>query len=470
MEQLENHRHARVRYSSRPTAANLPPANTNVETMAAHDVRALRALVDEALQNDQVPDAQTLDYIRLQERAQARLEAVEAREQYLQARVPETAKNATTGHQNAPAYVRSVGDSHSAAASRFSVSRAILTAYEGRNFDGVEAEVIQEGRRSNPNARGQVVVPAWALNSERRNIYGNTVEGGVTVAASGRQTLSAPMLTANHGVPVLQTLGATVLDASGASTFLVPFLGRTAASSTTEGTSATSSATFSELSLTPTRYTRRTDVTALALRTNGSAIDQVLLADFEAAHAWALDVHGFAAIKSGATFTKATETGTDDLAATTLANIYDLAADVLTATRTNETPALLCSPLAWEIVNTKVNTDLNQTLAQAYATSAGGRFVAAVGMVDGDIPAEKALASVANGKEFVGAGLIAGGYFPDLILARWGAGVDLLVDPYADADAGVIRVVSNSYVAAGIVRDSFRCLAVASADIADTAV
>ena len=198
---------------------------------------------------------------------------------------------------------------------------------------------------------------------------------------------------------------------------------------------------------------------ALALRTNGSAIDQVLLADFEAAHAWALDVHGFAAIKSGATFTKATETGTDDLAA-----------DVLTATRTNETPVLLCSPLAWEIVNTKVNTDLNQTLAQAYATSAGGRFVAAVGMIDGDIPAEKALTSVANGKEFVGAGLVAGGYFPDLILARWGAGVDLLVDPYADADAGVIRVVSNSYVAAGIVRDSFRCLAVASADIADTAV
>jgi hypothetical protein len=91
-------------------------------------------------------------------------------------------------------------------------------------------------------------------------------------------------------------------------------------------------------------------------------------------------------------------------------------------------------------------------------------------MVDGDIPAEKALTSVASGREFVGAGLVAGGYFPDLILARWGAGVDLLVDPYADADAGVIRVVSNSYVAAGIVRDSFRCLAVASADIADTAV
>jgi hypothetical protein len=247
-------------------------------------------------------------------------------------------------------------------------------------------------------------------------------------------------------------------------------LGRTAAASTLEANSVTSSATFSELSLTPTRYARRTDVTALALRTNGSALDQVLQADFAAAHAWAMDAQGFAAIKDSATFTPATETGTDDLAATTLANLMDLASDIMAAIRQNEAPVLLCSPIAFEILNTTVATNLSQTLSQAYAASAGGRVVAAVGMVDGDIPAEDALASVASNREIRGAGLVAGGYIPDLVMARWGDGLDLIIDPYADADLGVIRVVSNSYSAAGIVRDSFRCLAVASATITDTGV
>lgn len=432
--------------------------------MDANTVRALRAKVDEAIQADQVEDANMLDYLRLQDRAAKRLEVLEAREAYIRQQV----ETAPASSPAAPAYVRSVGDSTAGLGSRFSLSKAILTAYEGRSFDGAEAEVIQEGRRSNPNARGQVVVPSFAL--EQRNQYGNAVVGGVDAVVSGKQTLSAPMLTANHGTPVLQQLGATVVDASGASTFLVPYLGRTAAAATLEANSASSSATFSELSLTPTRYARRTDVTALALRTNGSAIDQVLARDFAAAQAWALDAHGFAVIKDTATFTKATEVDTDDLAATTLSNIMDLVSDIMVETRSNEAPALLCSPIAFEIVNTVVATNLNQTLSQAYFASAGGRMLAAVGMVDGDIPAEDALTSVASGLEFVGAGLIAGGYMPDLILARWGNGLDLIIDPYADADLGVIRIVSNSYISAGIVRNSFRCLAVASSTIASTAV
>jgi hypothetical protein len=210
-------------------------------------------------------------------------------------------------------------------------------------------------------------------------------------------------------------------------------------------------------------------VTQLALRSNGSAIDQVLLQDFQAAHAWAQDAAGFAAIKASATFTPATETGTDDLAATTIANLMDLCSDIQAATRESATPTLVCSPIGFEVLNAVVATNLNQTLAQVYRASAGGNVIAAVGMIDGDIPAEKALASVAADRKIVGAGLVAGGYFPDLVVARWGDGVDLVVDPYTDSDSGVIRVIGNSYSAAGIVRDSFRCLAVASSTITDVA-
>lgn len=455
-----NTTNARVRYDARPTAATLPPTSTDVTKLNANELRSLRALVDDALQADRVQDTEVLEYIRLQERAQQRIDAIEARAAYTAASQPAPAPTA-------PAYLRSVGDSHAGLADAFSVSRAILAAAEGRSQVGAEAEVIAEGRRSNPRAGGNVVLPGFI---QKRNVYGSTAGGSIDAAVSGKQTISAPMLTANHGEPMLQGLGATVLTATGAGTFLVPYLGRTDAASAGEGAALTSSATFSQLELTPTRYGRRTDVSALALRTNGSAIDQLLLQDFSASHAWAADVAGFNAIRNGATFTAATETGTDDLAVTTLANILDLVADTMSAIRSNAAPTLVCSPIGYEVLNSVVATSLAQTLAQAYFTSTGGRTLPAVGMVDADIPAEKALASVAASREFVGAGLVAAGFFPDLVIARWGEGVDLMVDPYTDADNAVIRVIANSYTAAGLVRDSFRCLAVTATTLTDSAV
>lgn len=467
-----NTTHSRVRYNGAPISTNLPAADADVSAMKLNDARQMRAKIHEAIEGGTVPDAQMLAYLNLQERLAERIGVCEAREAYLQtAPAPSVASEfAGNAPGAAPAYVRSVGDGLPSLRQKFSITRAILAAHEGRPIVGAEAEVIAEGRKQNPHARGQVVLPSFMFPSlERRNIYGNTVTGDVTAGVTGKPTASAPFLTAIHGVPTLQSLGARVIDVDAAATFLVPFLGRTAAGSSAEAASASSSATFSELSLTPTRYTRRADVSALALRTNGSALDAVLLADFEAAHAWALDAAGVAAIRSNATFTFATETGTDDLAATTLANVFDLATDTMNAVRSSVAPDLFCSPIGYETLQTVVATNLNQTLAAAYTAGSGARVVCSVAMADGDIPAEKALASVASGREFVGAGLVVAGDFSNLILARFGGPADLVIDPYTDADNAVVRIVANSYTAAGIVRDAFRCLAVTAATITDTA-
>lgn len=451
---MENLQH-RVKYPAQPSG--LPSIETDVTKFNANDLRALRSRVDSAIQAGEVSDQQMLPYIDLQQRAAERLSALEAREQYL----------ASTAPKQAPAILRSVGDSHSGLASSFSLSRAILTAHEGRQQVGAEAEVIAEGRKNNPHARGQIVVPGFVL---KRDLYGNTASGAVDAAVTGKQTLSGQMLIAHHGEPVLASLGATLVNATGSSTFVVPYLSRTDAAATGEGTSADSTAGFNELSLTPTRYSRRVDVTQLALRSNGSALDQILLQDFQAAHAWAQDAAGFAAIKASATFVPATEYGTDDLKTTSILDIMNLCSEIQAATRDSSTPTLVCSPIGFEVLNSVVATSLNQTLAQVYRASAGGEVIAAVGMIDGDIPAEKALASVAASREFVGAGLIAGGYFPDLIIARWGDGVDLVIDPYSAAQDGVLKIVGNSYSSAGLVRGSFRCMAVTATDLLDTAV
>lgn len=433
----------------------MPDPSLDLQRMNSNDVRALRHRVDAAIQAGEISDAEMLAYIDLQTRAADRLAALEAREQYM----AQTA-------QAAPAIVRSVGDSPSGLASSFSVSRAILAAHEGRQQTGAEAEVIAEGRRANPHARGSVVIPGFVM---KRDLYGMTSGGSVDAAVTGKQTLAGQLLTAHHGEPVLQTLGATIINATGSSTFLVPYLSRTDAASIGEGASASSTAGFNELSLTPTRYSRRVDITQLALRSNGSAIDQVLLQDFQAAHAWAQDAAGFAAIRAGATFVKATETGTDDLAATSIINVMNLCAAIQAATRDGATPTLVGSPIGFQVMNSVTAANLSQTLAQVYRASAGGNVIAGVGMVDGDIAAEDALATVAANRKFVGAGLIAGGYFPDLIIARWGDGVDLVVDPYTSAEAAAVRIVATSYVSAGLVRSSMRVMAVASATIEDVA-
>ncbi len=433
----------------------MPDPSLDLQRMNSNDIRALRHRVDAAIQAGEISDAEMLAYIDLQTRAADRLSALEAREQYM----AQTA-------QSAPAIVRSVGDSPSGLASSFSVSRAILAAHEGRQQTGAEAEVIAEGRKANPHARGSVVIPGFVM---KRDLYGMTSGGSVDAAVTGKQTLASSLLTAHHGEPVLQTLGATIINATGSSTFLVPYLSRTDAASIGEGAAASSTAGFNELSLTPTRYSRRVDITQLALRSNGSAIDQVLLQDFQAAHAWAQDAAGFAAIRAGATFVKATETGTDDLAATSIIDVMKLCAAIQAATRDGATPTLVGSPIGFQVMNSVTAANLSQTLAQVYRASAGGNVIAGVGMVDGDIAAEDALATVAANRKFVGAGLIAGGYFPDLIIARWGDGVDLVVDPYTSAEAAAVRIVATSYVSAGLVRSSMRVMAVASATIEDVA-
>lgn len=466
---MENKTNIRVSYPGQPAPATSKlPLDANVEGMQMPDAKQLRSTIDAAIQAGSVQDADMLKAVRLQERLSSRIEALEARDAYMAtASRPSPFESQTVA---APAIVRSVGDSPANLRSNFSMSRAILAAHEGRTMSGAEAEAIAEGRRQNPHARGQIVLPSSMMRGvQSRNIYGNTVAGDVTAGVTGKPTASAPFLTAIHGTPILQTLGARVVDVAGAGTFLVPFLGRTAAGSVAEAAASTSSATFSELSLTPTRYTRRADISALALRTNGSALDQVLLDDFEAAHAWALDAAGVAAIKASATFTPATETGTDDLAATTLSNLFDLATDTMNAVRSNIAPDLFCSPIGYEVLQSVVATNLNQTLAGAYSAGSGARVVCSVAMADGDIPAEKALASVAADRKIVGAGLVVAGDFSNLILARFGGPIDLVVDPYSDADNAVIRVIANSYTAAGIVRDAFRCLAVASSTITDVA-
>jgi len=461
----------RTSYQGQPTTQNaegLP--NPSMDLQTVHDpaqLVQLRSVVNSALQSDQIAENQLPAFLDFQKRSAERLEEVK-RAAVVQTRSHLEAPAENKRSASIPAFVHrnGLGDTSSDLARRFSLSRGILAVAEGRNLDGAEAEATSEGLRQFPNAQGRLVIPDFVRSEKmRRSVYGlDDSSAGVDSLVNGVQTLAGAHNIAMHGEPLVQRLGARVFDAVGSGSFLVPYLGRTAAASLAEGVTDTSSATFSDLTLTPTRYNRAATVTALSLRTNGGNLDQILFDDFNAAMLAAMDVDAFASIRAATTYTAATETGTDDLAATTLADLFNLVADYMTATGRNEYPALVVSPLAAKVLNTTAASGLYQTLAQAYRSQTGAEIVPAVNMLDGNFTASDIFTS--GGSDTIsGAGLVVAGAFDNCVVARWG-GLDIVVDPYGtNASKHTLSLHANMYLDSGIIRDGFRGLAVASSTI-----
>lgn len=441
-------------------AGHVPPLSTDVQNMKAHELRALNAKLDDAFTTGAIADANVRAYHDFQTNVRQQLDALELQASKVQHAAPSQDK------PSAPSYLRSVGDNARGLAKNFSISKAIVAASEGRQLDGAEAEVTQEGRRQFAGTRGQVVIPDFVLQ-EVRATYGNdSGSGSIDAAVTGRQTLAGAWSTALHVQPLAQQLGAVVLDASGSSTFLVPYLGRTAAGSAAEGAGVTSTATFSELSLTPTRYARVATYSALALRTTGAGLDEILVRDFQEAHTTAHDAAAFAAIRSSATYTLATEDGTNGLAATTLSKVFDLAKDATQATGANDSPVIVASPEGYNVMNSTAASGLYQTLSTAYMNGTGKMVRQATNLADGDFDAVDII-SGADAGTIAGAGLIIAGDFSSCVLAKWG-GIDVVLDPYSGNESGLITLAANSYCAAGITRDAFRALAVAGSAISAT--
>lgn len=459
----------RVKYDGMPTEGNLPENIENalklgVEKLNGFNLRGARAAIDQAIQANEIPESRMVETLDFMKRSSVKLQDIETVERELAKQVqpePAPAKRSAFAIQN------SIGDSAGTLARSFSLSRAIDTIAAGKQLTGAEMEAFDEARSEFRGARGNILVPSW-MRTELRTVYGNdSGQSGIGSNVSGRQTLSAgDTRLALHNVPMAQQLGAQKIDATGSSTLLVPYLGRTDASTADEGAAASSASSFSELSLTPQRYVRKTSVSALSLSTTGQQLDSILLNDFDLAHSAAHDKVAFAAIRDNATFTLATAS-TNGLAATSVADLFSLATDTMTATGVSGYPDLLMSPIAAQVLNTSIVTNSDQTLGQLYVSQTGRRLIPVVSMADATFT-ELETTGTAGSDNIVGAGHVVAGLMSSCVIASWG-GISLMVDPYSLRDNHVINVHADSYCAAGVVQDAFRILAVTASDIDATA-
>jgi hypothetical protein len=460
----------RVSYAGQPTGDTaekvMQAMNLDIDAARSMDLVNARNLVNAAIQGNDIADDHLPQALDFMQRSAERMEQkrTELREMAAKYDVPASKPNKSTA--GAPAYVRGTGDSASTIASRFSFTRAICNVLEGRQHDGAEAEMITEGRSQNSAARGQIVVPDWGATQLRSTYGSNATSGSIDAAVTGLQTMAgAPLRGALHGQPLVERLGATIVDATGSNTVLLPWLGVTAASATDEGASASSTSNFQQVTLTPQRYTRKVTVSQLALRTTGNQgnMDAVLLNDMSNALATAQDKQAFAALQAAAQYAFATESGTNGLAATDMADLHSLVSKYMDVTGRNEYPTLIVSKLGAQALNTGLS-GTDTTLSERYTAQTGARIIPAVNLVDGNFdPAD--IIDGGSTATIAGAGVAMAGDMASLAVARWG-GFDLLVDVYgANADGHVVSLHANAYSAAGVLNNAFAQLAVTAAAI-----
>ena len=119
------------------------------------------------------------------------------------------------------------------------------------------------------------------------------------------------------------------------------------------------------------RFTRRLSISQLGLSVGAGGMDNIIAADMRAAHAAALDKVAFDAVRAGATFQSKTLTGasSDEYPATTLADLFALVQSYQTAAQSNGVPSLVCSPEAFEDLNSIENSNITSTLAHSASST-----------------------------------------------------------------------------------------------------
>lgn len=367
----------------------------------------------------------------------------------------------------APSIVTGIGDSESMLVKRASISKAILAAAQGRALDGAEAELDREGRSQHPHSSASIQLPTWYTRAT--GDFGNDATlSDIDAAVTGKQTLAESLRTARHAEPTAVQLGALVVDASGSASYLVPFLGRTAAAEANEGAATTSTADFQQTTLSPRRFTRRLSISQLGLSVGAGGMDSIIASDMQAAHAAALDKVAFDAVRAGATFQSKTLTGasSDEYPATTLADLFALVQAYQTAAQANAVPSLVCSPEAFEDLNSIENSSITSTLAQAFTQATGATVRPIVNMVDADFAAD-VISNGTSSDTIAGAGLAVAADFSDVVIAQFG-GPAILVDMYTASSQDIVTFHANQYCDAGLIRSSVQALATADANITAT--
>jgi len=335
--------------------------------------------------------------------------------------------------KSAPAYVQGLGDTEMHVSKRYSFGKAVKEAAQGR-LTGLEAEMNQEARKeftdSKVNVSGGFSVPSMVLRREHRdNPLGVTTaspQGGQAITGFGGTIgiQDAGLVEAFAPSDIGTQLGARALNnLTGDVVFQVQG-NKVAAEKPGEGQAATVEIPdFSPVKLTPTRYSAYTKVTEQMLAQSADDMGAFI----------AMDIRRAVEAKFNEDIVTAINTAADAAAGGTM-------------------PAFgTTSFLGMEELLLGDDVDLANVRglfsAQAYREGRETSMDAGSGLLVSTSPAQRTQVLGYPCVVSSSVSTAGDGYFVDatqMVMGNWG-GVNILVDPYTDANSGIVRIIANVY-------------------------
>ena len=313
----------------------------------------------------------------------------------------------------------------------FSLSRAIMSAANGRSLEGAEAEWAQEAQREmraqGLQVLGQVAIPTKALlrasaDNFTAGAYGATTDGAafVPVNVGGAiEALRAPSVIEQLGTTTLSNLTGNVK---------FPRVSVKAAG-TAEGevdANAASALEMDELTLSPQRVSAKTTYSKQLLLQGGAAVDLVIAQELQNAMNAFIDTKAFDTL-DGATIDNQSTDGSTTL---TAAIAVAMESAVLAAGGNLAAARYVMSPTAYKFAKNLAQVSSVSALYDlASNTFNGYPAVATPYLID---------ASSGVGQ------MLFGNFQQGCILAYFG-GIDLLVDPYSAAGNAQIVLHVNRF-------------------------
>lgn len=331
----------------------------------------------------------------------------------------------------------------------YSVTRAIQMAGQGR-LDGYEAEVSQEIARRSGKAPDGFYVPHSAFIEKRAGMsVGNDSGsyGGNNVGLEVRGFIDAlrPMLAvAQAGATVMSGLSSNVGIPRQAAASTASWKGETA-----EIDEATPE--IEQLTLSPKRIGAWTKFSKQLVAQSSNDVERFVRNDLLQAIATGFDLAAIAGTGTGDQPTGILNTagigsvvGGTNGAAPTWAHLVALVAEISNANATGSNPSFLFSTKVEGKLRTTLKAPLTETLilGEGQNTLVGKDWRASNNVPD----------DLTKGTSSGNASAIIFGNFADVLLASFGDGVDVIVDPFTLATSGQTRIVVNSLCDVGIRR------------------
>ena len=338
---------------------------------------------------------------------------------------------------------------------KFRLTKAISDIVNKGQLDGIELEMAQEGRnemgKSGASARGNLTIPSFLMGEARANeTYSVDSTSGQNQGEKVRGTDHLGMIEGLRPVPVLERMGATVIQATG--DLVLPSLPNAEAVKVDEvGTIANLDGDFGNTKLTPKRFGMRMDLTRQMLHQSDPALDAVIARDMSVAIANELDQYVI---------------GTNFFATGEITN-GSSSATVCTATDfadfTNHEGAFLSNNPAGQNLALLMDPAMAAYL-KSVSQSAGGQIL----NVGKEILGYPVFASTNVEQK---SGVVAKTYFSgitsatnttsfrpiyfvdpsDVFIAKFG-GLDVTIDALTLAHQGTIRLIANMYADANVRR------------------